>query len=157
MRRFAPEDRGVSTTVGYALSLGISAILISGLLIAGGGFLQDQRVTSTRSELTVIGDQIAADIASADRLVGSSVSNVMVQRNLPDRVTGSAYTVQVVTSPQAHLVLNSSEPDVTVRVDVDAHFSENLGNGLRETSVDGGGIEIVYDPDGNDELVVRNV
>ncbi|WP_254832164.1 DUF7266 family protein [Haloglomus salinum] len=152
MREF--DDRAVSTTVGYALSLGISALLISGLLIAGGGFLQDQRVTSTRSELTVIGHQIAADIASADRLVGTDASNIRVQRNLPDRVTGSAYTVAVVTSGETHLRLTSAEPEVTVRVDVEAQFAPG---GLEQTSVDGGDIEVVYNPDGDDELVVRNV
>jgi hypothetical protein len=152
MREF--DDRAVSTTVGYTLSLGISALLISGLLIAGGGFLQDQRVTSTRSELTVIGHQIAADIASADRLVGTDASNIRVQRNLPDRVTGSAYTVTVVTSGETHLRLTSAEPEVTVRVDVEAQFAPG---GLEQTSVDGGDIEVVYNPDGDDELVVRNV
>ncbi|WP_254823723.1 DUF7266 family protein [Haloglomus halophilum] len=157
MREF--DDRAVSTTVGYTLSLGISALLISGLLIAGGGFLQDQRVTSTRSELTVIGHQIAADIASADRLVGTDASNIRVQRNLPDRVTGSAYTVEVVTSGETHLLLTSAEPEVTVRVDVQTQF---ISNGLEATSVDGGDIQVAFeenDPadDTDNTLVVSNV
>lgn len=153
MREF--DDRAVSTTVGYALSLGISALLISGLLIAGGGFLQDQRVSSTRSELTVIGHQVAADIASADRLVGTDATNIRVQRNLPDRVTGSAYTVTVETPPDvgnSHLVLTSAEPEVTIRIDIQVEFAGDI----EQTAVDGGEVEVVYDS-GADELVVRNV
>lgn len=159
MRRFGSDDRAVSTTIGYALSLGISALLISGLLIAGGGFLQDQRERSTRSELTVIGHQIAADIASADRLNGTSVSNIRVRRNLPDRVTGSAYTVSVNTATQSHLVLRSAEPEVTVRIDVQTQF---VSAGLEETSIDGGDIQVKFEENDpadttDDTLVVSNV
>jgi hypothetical protein len=150
----ASEDRAVSTTIGYALTLGVTALLITGLLIAGGGFLQDQRVTSTRSELQVVGHQVAADIASADRLTGSDVTDVSISRSLPDRVTGSSYTIEMSTTSQSHLVLTSADPDVTVRVDVQTTFANG---GLAETSVDGGDIEVVYNPNGNEELVVRDV
>lgn len=151
MRERRLDDRGVSTTIGYALTLGVASLLITGLLIAGGGFLEDQRERTTTTELEVIGEQIAADLSSADRLSGSGVDSVTITRNLPDRVTGSAYTVNVTNSPQSHLVLKSAEPRLTVRVD----FAVNEVDKVVETDIDGGDIEVTYDPSAN-ELILTN-
>jgi len=152
MREF--DVRAVSTTVGYALTLGITALLVTGLLIAGGGFLQEQRETSTRSELEVIGHQVASDIASADRLTGSGVTEVSIRRSLPQRVTGSAYSIAVENSAQSHLVLTSADPEVTVRVDMETVFVGN-SDGVASGTVDGGDIVIEYDTS-NDQLVIDN-
>jgi hypothetical protein len=150
MREF--DARAVSTTVGYALTLGVTALLVTGLLIAGGGFLQEQRETSTRSELEVIGHQVASDIASADRLAGADVTEVSIRRSLPQRVTGSAYSITVENSPQLHLVLTSADPEVTVRIDAATEF---VSNGVVSGTVDGGNIVIEYDTS-NDQLVIDN-
>lgn len=40
------DDRAVSSAVTHALALGITAILMSGLLIAAGTMLDDQRENS---------------------------------------------------------------------------------------------------------------
>lgn len=152
MREF--DDRAVSTTIGYALNLGVTALLVTGLLIVGGGFLQEQRETSTRSELEVIGHQVAADIASADRLAGSDVTGVSIRRSLPERVTGSAYSITVENSPQSHLVLTSADPEITVRVDMETVFVGN-STGVAPGTVDGGNIVIEYDTD-DDQLVIDN-
>lgn len=150
MREF--DARAVSTTIGYALTLGITALLVTGLLIAGGGFLQEQRETSTRSELEVIGHQVASDIASADRLAGSDVTEVSIRRSLPQRVTGSSYSITVENSAQSHLVLASADPEVTIRIDMETVF---VSNGVATGTVDGGNIVIEYDTS-NDELVIDN-
>lgn len=148
MRR--PDDRAVSTTIGYALTLGVTSLLITGLLIAGGGFLQNQREVTTETELEVIGEQISADVSSADRLSASDADAVNITRSLPDSVTGSQYVVSVRTSPQTHLELRSAAPEVTVRVDVAVHEAS-----LAATDVDGGDIQVSYD-ESSDELVLRN-
>lgn len=154
MREVMRDDRAVSTTIGYAITLGIASILITGLLIAGGGFLQDQREQTTRTELEVIGEQISADIASADRLSASGVDSVNISRDLPERVTGSAYTVELHnesgTPRRTYLELTAADPRLTVRVDVATHEA-----GLRNATVDGGAIEVSYDA-GSDELVLQN-
>jgi hypothetical protein len=154
MREVPMDERAVSTTIGYALTLGVASLLITGLLIAGGGFLQDQRERTTRTELEVIGGQISADISSADRLSASGVDSVNITRNLPDSVTGSAYTVElrVPTNPDktSHLELTSADPELTVRVDVATHEA-----GLRNSTIDGGAVEVFYDPS-NDELVMKD-
>jgi hypothetical protein len=148
MRR--PDDRAVSTTVGYALTLGVAALLITGLLIAGGGFLENQREVTTETELEVIGEQVSADIASADRLSASDADVVNITRNLPDSVTGSQYTISVRTSPQTHLELRSVDPEVTVRVDVAVNEAA-----LAATDIGGGNIQVSYNRT-SDELVLRN-
>lgn len=151
MREGPIDDRGVSTTIGYALTLGVASLLVTGLLIAGGGFLQDQRQRTTETELEVIGEQISADLSSADRLSGSGVETVSITRNLPDRVTGSAYTVTMTNSPQSHLVLTSADPHFTVRVDVAVHEVDRVV----PTSIDGGNIEVTYDSS-NNELILTD-
>lgn len=149
MREARLDDRGISTTIGYALTLGVAALLITGLLVAGGGFMQDQRERTTEIELKVIGEQISADLSSADRLNRSGVDSISIRRDLPDTVTGSAYTVELTTSPQSHLVLRAAEPRMTVRVDVSTRTD------LAEASLDGGSIEVTYDSS-TDELVLTN-
>jgi len=148
MRR--PDDRAVSTTIGYALTLGVASLLITGLLIAGGGFLQNQREVTTETELEVIGEQVSADISSADRLSASDADEVNITRSLPDSVTGSQYVISVRTSPQTHLELRSADPEVTVRVDVAVHETS-----LAATDIDGGNIQVSYNRT-SDELVLRN-
>jgi cytoskeletal protein RodZ len=145
-----PDDRAVSTTVGYALTLGVAALLITGLLIAGGGFLEDQREATTETQLEVIGEQVSADISSADRLSASDADEVNITRNLPDSVTGSQYTISVRTSPQTHLELRSVDPEVTVRVDVAVQEAS-----LVATDIGGGNIQVSYNRT-SDELVLRN-
>ena len=56
-QRFAGDDRAVSTTLGYVLSLAIASILISGLMLATAGFVEGQREQVIRSELEVVGDR----------------------------------------------------------------------------------------------------
>lgn len=113
------DDRGVSTTVGYVISLGIAAILISGLLVAGGGFVEDQRERTVRSELQVIGQQTVSEIDAADRLARSdgTTETLEVRHRFPDRVTGAQYTIAVDTSGgQPELVLSTDDPDITVTI-----------------------------------------
>jgi len=115
-------DRGVSTTVGYVITLGITSLLVTGLLIAGGGFVEDQREQTVRDEMEVIGQQLAADIAAADRLAGAggSGATVRIDRELPDRVTGQTYTVEVqdtaTGASTVTLTLMTEDPEVSVEV-----------------------------------------
>lgn len=148
------DERAVSTTIGYALTLGVASLLITGLLIAGGGFLQNQREDTTETELEVIGEQISADISAADRLSATGANSVNITRNLPDAVTGSAYTVELHNksgSPRrTYLELTSADPELTVRVDVATNEA-----GLRNATIDGGAIEVSY-VEADNELVLDN-
>lgn len=145
------DERAVSTTVGYAISVAVATLLVTGLLVAGGTFLSDHREQTTRSELRVIGEQIAADISAADRLARTeNVEEVVLKRNIPQDVAGGTYTVtltDVATDPR--LVLKTNQPDVTVEVDVVSRTP------LVPSKIQGGKIRVFYDPN-TVELEVKN-
>lgn len=132
-------DRAVSTALGYALTLSIATLLVTGLLFAGSGYVEDQRDKAIRSELRVVGEQVAADLAAVDQLAqASGTDRVVVQRSLPTRISGSSYTIEVVNGGDPHLVLMSTDPQQTVEIDL------VLETGLAGATVSGGEVRIVY-------------
>jgi hypothetical protein len=117
------DQRAVSTTLNYALSLSLATLLITGLLVAGGDFVQDQRERTVRTELRVIGQQISADIATVDRLVqtkeSGSLGTVELERQLPETVSDTTYSVDITEeSPVYTIILTSTNPDVSVGVSI---------------------------------------
>lgn len=152
----ADVDRGVSPVFGYALTLSISTLLIAGLLMAAGGFVDSQREQTSRNEMEVIGHQVAADIAAADRLNrtdGSMASELSVRRTIPQRIVGSSYRISVRADGEGptdpYLELRTTDPEVTVTVGIAVPPDTNVAT----STVDGG--EIVVEVD-NGALVVRN-
>ncbi len=143
--------RGVSTTLAYVLMFAIATILVGGLLISGGNFVEDQREQVIRTELGVVGQQLAADLAGADRLVAASdgTPTVNISRQRPASVAGSGYRVKLVAQSDPYLRLTSSRPDVSVTVGLSNRTA--LGN----STVWGGSVEIVYDRT-TDRLVIED-
>lgn len=146
-------DRAVSPVFAYTLTLGVTALLVTGLIVAAGGYVDTQRERTIENQLQVIGQQISADVAAADRLARSDGSqNVTITRTLPSSVVGSTYTVHVRQDgpppTEYYLVLESTDPDVTVTVGIATVTP------VEASSFGGGEIEVVYDTDGN--LEVRN-
>jgi len=113
-------DRAVSSTLNYVLSLGIMAVLVTGLLSAGGGFVEDRQEEVIRSELEVIGQQVASDVQRADRLVTAGDDNreVTLAQSLPERISGTGYRISLQTTPETELVLISNDPEISVSVRV---------------------------------------
>jgi hypothetical protein len=145
------NDRAVSTTLGYALTLSITTILISGLLIAAGGYVQDQRERTIRTEMEVIGQQLAADVQAADRFVQAGDSDFTVRRDLPDKVAGSSYTVTIVVDNPQETYVRLKSTDPTVIVEVDMALQTNIG----ESSFTGGSFAVTYDT-GTGQLEVED-
>lgn len=158
-----PDDRAVSTALGYVLSLGITAVLVSGLLIAGGNFVENQREGVTRTELDVVGQRLASGLANADRaaLTAGPDGTLVIEARLPERVAGTAYEIEIVETaapPGAQntytLTLRTRTPDVASSVTVRSTTP------LVEDTVDGGPVRIRYvdtdaDPE-NDALEVAS-
>ena len=146
------DERGVSTTLGYALSLGITSLLVTGLLFAGGTFVEEQQDRAIRSELRVIGQQVADGIGSADRLATTTTDQggkVALRRSLPRDVAGTGYRLsldRVGDRPVYELTLRSADPAITTRVRT---FSSAAVYAPRD--VDGG--EVVVQS--NDALVPK--
>lgn len=111
------DDRAASVTINYILGLSITFLLVTGLFIAGGDFVEEQRENSVRTELDVLSEQVAADISMADRLAQSTSTNdtVQVRRSLPSRISGVSYTIEVEGGPDPKLILRTNDPDIEVR------------------------------------------
>ena len=137
-------ERAISPVFGYVLTLGISTLLVSGLLIAATGFVDTQRERTTENTLQVVGQQVSADIAAADRLHRTDgATDVVIERDLPESVVGSQYTVFVRSDDDgptdAYLRLTTVRPNVTVEVGVASETD------VANSAVGGGEIEISYD------------
>lgn len=131
------SDRGVSTVLGFVLTLTITTLLLSGLLIATGDTVRDRNREVTREELTVVGEQIAADIQAADRLAKTGADQVVVRTTLPATVASGRYQVEVDAAPGgSELVLTARDVDVTVTVP----FANTTA--VRDTTVNGGDVSI---------------
>ncbi|GGN96766.1 DUF7266 family protein [Haloarcula pellucida] len=146
------HNRAVSTTLSYTLTLSISALLITGLLVAGTDYVNDRREQVVREELTIIGHQVASDLSRADRLVRAGQSpTVRMNQTFPDRVSGSSYDVAV--ENQETLVLTSTDPEVSVTVSLEVKTDLRSGS-----TADGGVVQIWYDKGPSpSELVITDV
>jgi len=146
----ADVSRGVSTALGYVLNLGVATLLVTILLLSAGTLVEDQRDRAADTELEVVGERVAADLAAADRLARTNnPTTVRVGADVPVRVAGSYYTVSVNESGNDQVVLHADQPDVEVVVPFDARTE------VRASTVNGGELAVVYEP-GNDTLVVTD-
>lgn len=140
------NDRALSTAVGYVLGLSIMLLLSTGLFITGGSFIDDQREGAIRSELQVVGQQIANDVSRVDRVVNGSsppagiLSNVSTDQTVPPEVAGTTYNIEVrdPSGGTPHLLLSTNSPDISVRVNM------TVKNPLRQTAFDGGRVIVRY-------------
>ncbi|WP_435066298.1 DUF7266 family protein [Halobaculum sp. EA56] len=131
-------DRATATTLSYVLTLGITAILISGLLAAAGTTVETQREDTTREALEVVGQQISSRVMAADRLVASGASAVTVRGTYPESVAGSTYSVVVRSGPPPEIELTATGVDVSVTVGAATRTP------VADASLSGGDVEIVY-------------
>ncbi|WP_436900408.1 DUF7266 family protein [Halovenus halobia] len=133
-------NRALSTALGYVLTLSITVILVSGLILAGGSFVEDQREEVIRTELDIIGEQVATHVNAADRLnqSGMGESTVRIEQRFPARVVGSSYQIYLEEDgPQ--LRLESSRPQIEVTVAL------TNTTALADSSASGGEIIVRYD------------
>lgn len=150
--RLVSDQRAVSSTVTYALAVAITTILVSGLIVAAGGVLDDQRERAVRNELGVVGERLAAELEGADRLVPADEdaadedAELRLRTTHPPRLAGTQYTVALVASAPGPcdqypcLALNASNPDVDVTVTLTNETS------VRSTQVRGGDVVVTYEP-----------
>lgn len=142
-------DRAVSVTVNYVMTITIATLLLSGLVVSTGGLIESQSEEAIRSELDVLGQQLAADLGSADRLAAVATGNnaeVRLESALPTRVAGTGYTIDVTGDT---IVLRTTDPEVSVSV----QFTVSEGMVVEtERTVRGGNVLIEWD--GDNRLVI---
>lgn len=142
------DDRALSTLVNYVITLGIVALLGSGLFVTTADVVEDERERAIRSEFDVTGNRLASGIATVDRLAtapeGTTTENASLTVDLPGTVAGSSYLVTVGnrTSDGRHrITLTSTHREVTRRAWV------KTATPVEPTTVDGGPVTVVYDAD----------
>lgn len=146
----ADVDRGVSTTLGYTLNLAVATVLITALLVAAGGYVEDQQERAIRSELEVIGARVAGDIGAADRLARTGAdSTVSIRVSTPIRTTGVPYRIAINQSGNEMITLTTTDPSVRVQI---PYRSIEI---VESSTVSGGTFTIRYsDATGNNISVV---
>lgn len=142
------DDRAVSVTVGYVLNLAVATLLLSGLFIAGGSFVENEREQAVQGELTVVGERVAADLMTVDRLArtASTPSELTIERttDLPPRVSGVGYRLTIAENGTAGTIrLESERVDSTVEIPFRSSETVTFEN----TTVAGGNLEIRYEWD----------
>ncbi|GAB7012899.1 DUF7266 family protein [Halolamina salina] len=156
----AADRRGVSTALGYTLTLSITAVLIAGLLTAGGTLVENQQRAVVTDELTVTGQQLAAGFEDADRLAGTMRNGtVRLSVWLPSDVgAGGGYSIRVVNRPTPDDQPALATIVVTAEnVDVSRNVSFRTEHRVANRTVPGGPVTVSYhDTDGDEdrELVV---
>ncbi|QLH77692.1 hypothetical protein HZS55_10440 [Halosimplex rubrum] len=135
-------NRGQSTALEYTLALAVASLVVTGLLVTAGDFVTQQRSEVVRTELGVVGQQLAGDVVAADRLAraGARTETVAVNASLPRTVAGAGYTVEVADSGSGQwLHLSTADPSVGVSVRFETETVVATG------SVSGGDVSVVYD------------
>jgi FlaG/FlaF family flagellin (archaellin) len=139
------DDRAVSTAISHVLTIGITAVLITGLVIGTSGFVQTERDRTTQREMVVVGERMADELEQLDGLVANPDDTVRVRTSHPQRIAGSAYTVTLTDSSSRCdgdapcLVLSADDAGARVVVSV------NVANAVTESTVSGGRLAFVYD------------
>ncbi|UIO98515.1 hypothetical protein Hbl1158_08050 [Halobaculum sp. CBA1158] len=131
-------DRATATTLSYVLTLGITALLISGLLIAAGGAVEQQREDTSREAMEVVGQQLSSRLMAADRLVGAGGSEVVVRGSYPETIAGDTYSIAVRSGSPATIEVTGTGTRVSVSV------TAATNTPVADTTVPGGDVEIVY-------------
>lgn len=134
------DRRAASITLNYVLAIAISTLLVTGLLVAGGNFVDGEQDSVVRNELSVVGQRLAADVERLDRMVaaGDSVSAARINRSLPTAAVGERYDVELDTSAEPELVLTADGADVSVSVPISNRTA------VANSSVRSGSVAVVY-------------
>lgn len=122
------DDRGAATALSHVLVIGITAVLLSGLLVGLSTFVDGQQEASTHEQLETIGSRVADQLARVDSL--GARGNASLRAEFPDRVNQNRYIMEVVPPDdcdgtfvpdeiQACLELEAPDAGVTVYVPLD--------------------------------------
>lgn len=148
-RESGRDDRAVSFTVSYVLTIAIAVLLVSGILFTAGELVRDQRDGAIRDEGSVVADETAATVMAVDRLARmGSESTVSVAVPLPRTFSGQPYSVTLrETDSGPVVVVRTDSPAVAVTLPV------VVEEPVTDSTVSGGPARVVYDPASGLELV----
>ena len=135
------DTRAISPAVTQALTIGISTILITGLLIGGSSFSKVKTDSTVRQGLQDVGSGVASDLVRLDKFNTSDVSGtVSFTSDYPDRVGGKSYDIRLVPGPDfTTIYVNSTSSDLGTAVQFVNETAVCGG------TVSGGQLNIAYD------------
>lgn len=143
------RSRAVSTVLGYTLALAITSLAISGLVLASAGHVTESRSSTIRSQLQVVGQELATDLVAADRLVRSgTTTSLTLTTSLPDRVTGDEYLLTTTGDQPTTITLRAPGAGIEVSVALWIETSvapARLNGGPVVISYTGGALEVRND------------
>lgn len=134
------DTRAVSPAVTQALTIGISTILITGLLLGGSSYVDNKREQTVRQGLQDVGSGVASDLVRLDQFdPPGGPQDVSFTSDYPDRVGGEKYRIALVQRPDLTTIyVNSTASDLGTQV----RF-ENV-HGVCDSRVAGGAIAVAY-------------
>lgn len=144
-RRLRDDSRGVSITVGHVLTIGITTVLVAGLIITAAGALTGQRERAAQSQVETIGQRFAFEVEQVDALAtAGNDTNATLTTDHTDWIVNSRYEVTLtndsaVCPGSSCLSLTVSGVEITEIVGVDVSAP------IEESTATGGEIRIVYD------------
>lgn len=146
-RQFQRDTRAASIAITHALTLGITALLITTLIFSTGSMLDQQKERVVRAGLLDVGDSVVTELDQIDRTVanGNVSSDVNTTVSYPQRVGGVVYTVRLSVAPDGTVTLyaNSSNPDYDISVPTEIGNQTAVCEGYKS----GGEMRIYYDAD----------
>jgi len=99
----SPDDRGVSSVLGYLLNFAIVGILVVSLTTVAVGFFGTTTDAVVEDDLEAVGNNIAGTIQATDRLTRQSDSSSEIGQTarVASEVRGEDYVVEVINSSVA--------------------------------------------------------
>lgn len=119
------SDRGTAV-IAHVLAIGITSLLVMGLLLSAGTLLSDQREATARQEMQTVGNRIAAELTQLDRLSQEGGNVSMFVTHTP-QIVGESYSVRVRhgsdcetdrMDPETCLIVSSAGLSVTTYVPI---------------------------------------
>jgi len=135
------DTRAISPAVTQALTIGISTILITGLLVGGSTFVDAKQDSTVRQGLQDVGSGVASDLVRLDQFSRTSDrSTISFTSDYPDRVGSEGYEIRLVPdSGVTKIYVNSTSSELWTVV----RFANTQD--VCASSVSGGQIAVVYD------------
>jgi hypothetical protein len=139
------DDRAVSTTLSQVFVVGITAVLVSGLVVAAGGAVEEQRDRTARQELKTIGERVATNVQQVDRLATRPNTTVSMQTSHPRSVVGGRYDIALRTDGDCPTGVSACVRLYAPGPGVEAVVPVSNVTAVESSEVAGGSLTVRYD------------
>lgn len=103
------DERGVSIAITHALTLGITAVLLTSLLLSAGSLLTEQEERAGQQQFEEVGGDLVSHINSLDELNETGTqTNVSLETKYPRLVAGEQWSVEFSGNPNPNFGTNYS-------------------------------------------------